>query len=92
MAVVRLRKQLFNRVIGNAVQYLSETMTNDKDGSDVSLCKKYTKWPPLLLSICKEMALDADDVKRQHVCELYSYGYDKLAEEVRKMSSYYIGH
>lgn len=30
----------------------------------------------------RDFGLDVDFMKRYHVCELYSYGHDKFAEEV----------
>lgn len=42
----------------------------------------YGKWPPLMLRLAKELHVDVDDLRRHHVCELYSCGMDKMAEEV----------
>ncbi|XP_074646161.1 rab3 GTPase-activating protein non-catalytic subunit-like isoform X2 [Tubulanus polymorphus] len=81
IGVIKYRQQFFHRIIGGAVQYLSETVTENSE-SEFTTCTKYTKWPPLILSITQEMGVDVDEIKRQHVCELYSYGFDKLGEEV----------
>lgn len=40
------------------------------------------RWPELILGVGEEFGLDIDYLKRHHVCELYSAGFDKLAEEV----------
>ena len=53
-------------------------------GSSVSRLKltEVGRWPDLVLQITEEFGIDLDLVKRHHVCELYSAGFDKLAEEV----------
>lgn len=42
------------------------------------------------LRVCYELAstwrLSLDPLRRHHVCELYSFGFDRLAEEVLNMS------
>ena len=40
------------------------------------------KWPNLVQELAKDFGLDLDYFKRHHVCELYSSGCDKVAEEV----------
>ncbi|XP_041353023.1 rab3 GTPase-activating protein non-catalytic subunit-like isoform X2 [Gigantopelta aegis] len=40
------------------------------------------KWPVMVLELAKDFGLDVDHLKRHNVCELYSIGQDKLAEEV----------
>ena len=40
------------------------------------------QWPGRLIEIALDFGLDIDLLKRHHVCELYSAGFDKLAEEV----------
>ncbi|XP_025103721.1 rab3 GTPase-activating protein non-catalytic subunit-like isoform X2 [Pomacea canaliculata] len=40
------------------------------------------RWPQIVLTLARDFGLDMDFMKRQHVCELYSQGHDKLAEEV----------
>ncbi len=42
----------------------------------------YSKWPPLVLRVAKDLGLEVDLFRRHHVCELYSSNLDKLAEEV----------
>lgn len=50
----------------------------------------------MALELAKDFGLDQDLLKRHQVCELYSFGHDKLAEEVRKransIEAYLIGN
>ena len=39
-------------------------------------------WPPLMLRLAKDLAVDMDLIRRHHVVQLYTSGQDKLAEEV----------
>lgn len=41
-----------------------------------------TKWSSLVLELAKDFGLDIDYFKQHLVCELYSEGKDKMAEEV----------
>lgn len=41
------------------------------------------RWPDIVYNLADEFGLDVDLLKRHHVCELYSAGFDKFAEEVR---------
>ena len=43
----------------------------------------YAKWPSLVLNLARQLGVELDTIRRHHVCELYSSGLDKLAEEVR---------
>ncbi|RUS87661.1 hypothetical protein EGW08_004584 [Elysia chlorotica] len=40
------------------------------------------KWPQVVQMLARDFGLDLDYFKRHHVRELYSYGHDKLGEEV----------
>lgn len=46
------------------------------------------RWPEIVYSLADQFGLDLDFLKRHHVCELYSAGFDKLAEEVCLYSPY----
>ncbi len=43
----------------------------------------YSRWPAQVLNLARQLGVDLDAVRRHHVCELYSSGLEKLAEEVR---------
>ncbi|KAH3848315.1 hypothetical protein DPMN_090675 [Dreissena polymorpha] len=40
------------------------------------------RWPGTILDLADQFGLDLDQLKQHQVCELYSAGFDKLAEEV----------
>ena len=40
------------------------------------------KWPSVMMKLAAELGVDTDHIVRHQVCELYSAGHDKLAEEV----------
>ncbi|XP_021378713.1 rab3 GTPase-activating protein non-catalytic subunit-like isoform X1 [Mizuhopecten yessoensis] len=84
------RKNFFARVISNVVLSLDVTKHSQSSASSsaspTSPNKKFveaaTKWPALVLELAKDFGLDLDFFKRHHVCELYSGGHDRMAEEV----------
>ncbi|XP_064601694.1 rab3 GTPase-activating protein non-catalytic subunit-like isoform X2 [Liolophura sinensis] len=61
------RRQFLSRVLTQSVR--------DNDTLD-------TKWSSLVLELAKDFGLDIDYFKQHLVCELYSEGKDKMAEEV----------
>ena len=42
----------------------------------------YQRWPAAMLRIAGRLGVDPDELRRQHVYQLYNSGHDKLAEEV----------
>lgn len=50
------------------------------------------RWPDIVYSLADQFGLDLDFIKRHHVCELYSAGFDRLAEEVILMGSIAVWH
>ena len=42
----------------------------------------YAVWPPLALRLAKDLGVDLDVIRQHHVCQLYSSGLEKMAEEV----------
>jgi Rab3 GTPase-activating protein regulatory subunit C-terminus len=65
--------QFLCRVITHAVGATSTSTTSP------SLC---SKWPSLIMKIAGPLNVDVDSLTRHHVTELYSSGFDKLAQEV----------
>ena len=45
----------------------------------------YSKWCSRALALSRNISVDPDDVNRHLCCELYSSGWDKLAEEVTRV-------
>ena len=46
----------------------------------------YARWVAMVMRLAKELCVEDDELRRHHVCELYSSGHDKVAEEVRYFS------
>ncbi|KAH9519441.1 Rab3 GTPase-activating protein non-catalytic subunit [Bulinus truncatus] len=83
------RKNFLCRVISNAVATIDPpTSSPSVFGSSPPLKKPRSfyssafKWPQVALTLARDFGIDVDLMKRHHVCELYSYGHDKLAEEI----------
>ena len=77
--------QFITRVITQSVMKLQESVdTAELKGASLSRLKlsDSCQWPTRLIEIAQDFGLDIDLLKRHHVCELYSAGFDKLAEEV----------
>lgn len=85
--------QFMTRVITQAVMKMRESCplntpspveTGSPPASTISRLKLSDagRWPDTILSLADQFGLDLDFLKRHHVCELYSAGFDKLAEEV----------
>ncbi|KAI0237109.1 Rab3 GTPase-activating protein non-catalytic subunit [Lamellibrachia satsuma] len=95
-SLIATRKQFLCKVISQAVGRLSETRSSQDSPSKespshtsydsvlVSLHRssQYSRWPSLALKLADYLSVDIDVLKRHHVCELYSAGCDKLAEEI----------
>ena len=60
------------------------TTTAEQTSVSLSRLKSYEacQWPARLIEIAQDFGLDIDFLKRHQVCELYSAGFDRLAEEV----------
>ncbi|XP_059162199.1 rab3 GTPase-activating protein non-catalytic subunit-like [Physella acuta] len=84
------RKNFVCKIISSAVSTIdppvsSPTMTGTSPPfykKQRSLYPLAFKWPQVALSLARDFGLDLDYMKRHHVCELYSCGHDKFAEEV----------
>ncbi|XP_071079517.1 rab3 GTPase-activating protein non-catalytic subunit-like [Haliotis cracherodii] len=76
------RRTFLCKVISEAISTL------EKRGEDASVSPRRQqktvafRWPVLAVDLGKDFGLDIDYLKRHHVCQLYSAGRDKLAEEV----------
>ncbi|XP_052275243.1 rab3 GTPase-activating protein non-catalytic subunit-like isoform X3 [Dreissena polymorpha] len=90
-SVAALRKQFLTRVITESVKKMREfcpVSSSDNAGSpsSVSVSKLRSseagRWPGTILDLADQFGLDLDQLKQHQVCELYSAGFDKLAEEV----------
>ncbi|XP_064622253.1 rab3 GTPase-activating protein non-catalytic subunit-like isoform X3 [Lineus longissimus] len=83
IAILSQRRQFLTKIISQAVQALADTFGVSEKGTPEPLaCVQYTKWNPLVIKIAEDFCVDIDYLRRHHVCELYSHGFDKLAEEV----------
>ncbi|KAL3873895.1 hypothetical protein ACJMK2_036974 [Sinanodonta woodiana] len=88
LAVSVTRRQFFCKLITRVVMALLNSITaaDCPESPTFSVAKlrssPVNKWPTLALDLSHEFGLDIDFIKRHHVCELYSAGLDKLAEEV----------
>ncbi|KAK3599646.1 hypothetical protein CHS0354_029108 [Potamilus streckersoni] len=88
LAVSAGRTQFFTKLITRVVITLLNSITaaDCPEFPTYSLSKlrssPVNKWPYIVLDLAHEFGLDIDFIKRHHVCELYSAGLDKLAEEV----------
>ncbi|CAL1542170.1 unnamed protein product [Lymnaea stagnalis] len=87
--LILARKNFLCRVITSAVATIDPPATSPDISGTSPVFRKHRalypmayKWPQVVLSIAKDFGLDLDFFKRHHVCELYSYGHDKLAEEM----------
>ena len=62
----------------------SSTVTGSPPVTSVAKLKlsEAGRWPDIVYNLADQFGLDLDFLKRHHVCELYSAGFDKLAEEV----------
>ncbi len=79
-------------MIHHAVLSLGERCSNAEDDKiaeslvslpiTMSKNSQYSEWPQRVLNLGLQLSIDLDIVRRHHVCELYSSGLDKLAEEV----------
>lgn len=84
------RKNFFARVISNAIltldvaklKEISAASSNSLSSPNRKLLGAAIRWPALVLELAKDFGLDLDFFKRHHVCELYSGGHDRIAEEV----------
>ncbi|XP_055879124.1 rab3 GTPase-activating protein non-catalytic subunit-like isoform X1 [Biomphalaria glabrata] len=83
------RKNFLCRVISSAVATIDPPASSPSIGGSSPAFKKHRslyssafKWPQVALNLTRDFGLDVDFMKRYHVCELYSYGHDKFAEEV----------
>jgi hypothetical protein len=78
------------RVVSSAVQSI-----DDSEASSLPLsvrCSLYAHWPQMLACVARDLCVDVDELRRHQVCELYSHGYDKMAEEVRLRLFYIMAH
>ena len=83
--------QFITRVISQSVMKLRESAdTADMKAASLSRLKLLDtcQWPFKLIELAQDLGLDIDFLKRHQVCELYSAGFDRLAEEVSIISSY----
>ena len=77
--------QFLTRVISQSVMKLRESVdTTDLKAGSLSRLKMsdICQWPSKLIETAQDLGLDIDFLKRHYVCELYSAGFDRLAEEV----------
>ncbi len=90
--------QFLCRVIHNAVLSLGERSSSQEEaggraGSPMNESLSlplggagrggaHARWPPVVLDMARQLGVELDVVRRHHVCELYSSGFDKMAEEV----------
>ena len=77
--------QFLTRVISQSVMKLRESVdTTDLKAGSLSRLKMSDtcQWPSKLIETAQDLGLDIDFLKRHYVCELYSAGFDRLAEEV----------
>ena len=72
-------------MISQSVMKLRESVeTTDMKAGSLSRLKMSDtcQWPSKLIETAQDLGLDIDFLKRHYVCELYSAGFDRLAEEV----------
>ena len=92
-SVINSRKQFLQKVVTASsctVQVVervqSSSIDSDTPEDFVPTVKfnvdEYNKWMQLCFNLAKIWDLALDDLRRQQICELYSHGYDRLAEEV----------
>lgn len=78
--------QVLCRIVTEAVKSLGEpTFDSPHSSSSHKLpthAHTYTYWTTLVLKVAKSLLMNVDDVNRHLCCELYSSGWDKLAQEV----------
>ena len=82
IAVLNKRRLFLSRLVSQAVQALARSVRDDQAPKESHTCHTYQKWTHLVRTIADDLCVDVDSVRMHHVCELYSYGYDKMAEEV----------
>ncbi|GFO27486.1 Rab3 GTPase-activating protein non-catalytic subunit-like [Plakobranchus ocellatus] len=95
--LISSRKNFLCRVISTAVSTIEPPATLDQSTTSMtsmvssssalikrqrSLYPSAFKWPQVVQMLARDFGLDLDYFKRHHVCELFSYGHDKLGEEV----------
>ncbi|KAL4238914.1 Rab3 GTPase-activating protein non-catalytic subunit [Mactra antiquata] len=89
-SIAAQRKQFLTRVITQSVLKMRElcpvtdaaNMESPPAYSSTIRTTEAGKWPDLILQVADELGVDTDYLKRHYVCELYSAGFDKLAEEI----------
>ncbi|GFS02472.1 rab3 GTPase-activating protein non-catalytic subunit-like [Elysia marginata] len=97
-ALITARKNFLCQVISASVATieppsgLDQSVTSVISGASMSSAAQFKrqrslypaafKWPQVVQMLARDFGLDLDFFKRHHVCELYSYGHDKLGEEV----------
>ncbi|XP_074601979.1 rab3 GTPase activating protein [Brevipalpus obovatus] len=58
------------------------TLTKEEGDETAKLHSQANRWLHRVVTLCKDWRLDADEVRRRYVCELYSINCDSLANEV----------
>ncbi|WAR19500.1 RBGPR-like protein [Mya arenaria] len=86
------RKQFMTRVITQAVIKMREscplTFSAMESGSPPNTTtsklrlSEAGRWPEVIMTLADQFGQDVDYFKRHYVCELYSAGFDRLADEV----------
>lgn len=100
-SVINSRKQFLQKVVTASsctVQVVervqSSSIDSDTPEDFVPTVKfnvdEYNKWMQLCFKLAKIWDLALDDLRRQQICELYSHGYDRLAEEVYDDEKFFI--
>ncbi|KAE8600460.1 hypothetical protein XENTR_v10013259 [Xenopus tropicalis] len=81
-SLVSLRQQFLLKVISSAIQTLAETQEpTQSEHSAAEIPEKSVDWPELAVGLARHLQVNEDTIWRHYVCELYSYGFDHLAEE-----------
>ncbi|KAM4693170.1 rab3 GTPase-activating protein non-catalytic subunit [Discoglossus pictus] len=80
-SIVSLRQQFLLKVVSAAVQMLSQAQHPSDSEMPPQVPEKQVDWPALAVELAQQLQVKEDTVKRHYVCELYSYGFDQLAEE-----------
>lgn len=68
------------------VQFLCRVITHAVSAANTptTMPTVCNKWPSLVMKIAGPLNVDVDLLTRHHVTELYSSGFDRLAQEVCK--------
>uniref|UniRef100_A0A8C5PP24 RAB3 GTPase activating non-catalytic protein subunit 2 n=1 Tax=Leptobrachium leishanense TaxID=445787 RepID=A0A8C5PP24_9ANUR len=69
------------KLVTAAVQGLFNTQHPAESEASPEIPEKQVDWPMLAVELAKQLQVNEDTIWRHYVCELYSYGFDYIAEE-----------